>query len=485
MADANHTNAHDLASRDVAIPSKRVAMFAYTPGPGAHVDEIAVEEGDLLVLERRFADGWGVARNARTGEKGVFPWEYCFGEGQEQEDAESNNESTAGAEHPTARDVQAEADFHEGATFRLSGTNIALNLPGSFIDEEAQDLAVKLQTATHIRKSSGIIDRRLLDPDPDAREETFSVVKEQVPPVRKPTPSALSINLANMVGDGDGPGKSLTTTPSNSAMRSFSRQSVSSSATSGSLSHSKPSTVSLSHVLPMFHSDTTPFPSSYVCARSGSVSTQGELSQDSDFLSVSTADGGFSYRFNLDWKSSKTASMEEIMGTVGGPGWVIQRSWGYKLSRHDPRSMYFKYEARNRSLRELEHEVPMFSFTIFLFSTSLFTSMEHLSYKVPSLHPDIFRTHILVPLSTVLHRFKWSELIETEWAVIEPPPEFWTPGMDLHVAYVVRDPADNERGDTTMRRMKAEVSKWIDQNMRMGDWAQCQARMSVFNGKSS
>ncbi|KAJ3330699.1 hypothetical protein HDU93_000261, partial [Gonapodya sp. JEL0774] len=459
---------------------ERIATASYTPPPGAPVDEISVEIGDLLILDRRYQDGWGVATNHRTGEKGIFPWDYCFGE--ESEELEETQEEEGGKQtdrtvrgHQTTS-TEVELDTLDGSAFRLSGTTFTL--PGSFLDEEAADHAMKVQTATHVRKASAAADilTTRTDGTEDHSDELFG---SQAPPPKKPSTSALSTIFASSLGQMGLTAQQVSTiggstASSNSLLeantRSTSRQSNS---TTSSLSISKPlsfvaGTRAPSSISSISEIDSTALP---VSNRKPSDQEPAGTSGDSgDVLIVGTGDGGFSYRFPLNWKNSKTTPVEEIMGTVGGPGWEVQRSWGYKLSRNDPHSLLIKFDVRNRSLKDLEMNLPLFSFTIFFASAALYSSVEHLMFKLPSLTPDNFRNQILTPLSTLHYRFKRPEPIVTEWALIEPPPQFWRPGCDLHVAYIVRDASEERVEGFVRRRVKLEVGKWIDQNMRMGDW---------------
>ncbi|KAJ3331360.1 hypothetical protein HDU93_009805, partial [Gonapodya sp. JEL0774] len=178
---------------------------------------------------------------------------------------------------------------------------------------------------------------------------------------------------------------------------------------------------------------------------------------------------GREYAFPFVWKNDVHSTASDLMAALARPEFAAQRAWGYKQAEVNELSASIRYIPRDRSAKKRgKTGFGLTQFTIFFNNGPLFQAAVDLyTKKTSSLGAADFRHYFIRPLQAVAHLYV-NENVVTEWACIEPPPDYRGASdgrMDYHVAYIVKD----MREDLT-EECRTHVELWIKANMTVGEW---------------
>ncbi|KAJ3341440.1 hypothetical protein HDU93_004841 [Gonapodya sp. JEL0774] len=187
------------------------------------------------------------------------------------------------------------------------------------------------------------------------------------------------------------------------------------------------------------------------------------------YLSIKIGSREFS--FPLEWQNSKTSSRSDLMGILGKPQWIGQRSWGYKKVGCDEDNMTMTYGARASSIRDKFRKDTEYNFTIMFDGRPMYRAAEeNYPAKLETLTPDDFFEGFIKTISEVRDIGNDHLSIATEWACITPPFEAFAEnakvGGKYHCLYLVRDARSavlTEGGNTRLQN-------WIKTQMSSGVW---------------
>ncbi|KXS13161.1 hypothetical protein M427DRAFT_71561 [Gonapodya prolifera JEL478] len=186
---------------------------------------------------------------------------------------------------------------------------------------------------------------------------------------------------------------------------------------------------------------------------------------------VSVAISGREFKFPLEFKNAMTATNAELMGVLGKPLWIGQRSWGYKRLKFDEDDMTITYMPRKSSTRAKFQSDTEYHFTIFFDSRPLFrAAMENYSDKIETLTLEDFRPTFVSPISIVRDIGNDRMPITTEWACISPPVELLVEnakaGGRYHCVYVVKD----ARNPVLSESGRIRLQTWLKTQLIAGAW---------------
>ncbi|KAJ3341369.1 hypothetical protein HDU93_005005 [Gonapodya sp. JEL0774] len=177
------------------------------------------------------------------------------------------------------------------------------------------------------------------------------------------------------------------------------------------------------------------------------------------------------FKFYLDWKSSASSSNAELMGVLGKPLWIGQRSWGYKKLETNREDMSITYHARKSSLRERFQRDTEYVFTILFDDASVFRSAtEKYADKIDTLTHEDFRPFFVTPISVIHDNGNDRVPINTDWVCIQPPVELVVEnpkaGGQYHCIYVVKD----SRTASLSSSCRSRLHRWLKAQILAGSW---------------